>query len=314
LWQGFGYDGYGTKLGYFGFSPDGRELDTPGRAQTQYDVETGSVLGTRSFSVTSRDQAWAREVVGAQVIDVASRSVLLEAGSFFTLQLSGDGRYLLWLDGDCAADDITIHRRAVDSDEGEALSLPGFCDGSWRPSLAVTATGDGALVTSGSGRLWHADLKGRTVSSIEAHPPLGKWLKGMSIALSVDERFVATVGSDEMLRTWSYPALEPVLAGLPVAWTRAFANCYCQPQPFAPVAWSADGSLLASPDESGHVVVRRACDGQILATLESPGQRNLPFPERPADLGPMFLAFAPSGAGLAVGWEAGLAYFALSAE
>lgn len=308
LWKGLGYDGYKFYPGYFGFSRDGGQFASPGRALTEYEVGTGAMAPIAAFSVTSRDRAWAREVVAGQVLDVESRRVLLEAGTYAIAALSGDGRYFFWLDGDCAKDSVAIHRRGIDTYEQGALALVGFCDGAWSPTLAVTASGSAALVANGNRTLWHADFEGDAVSSIQTHERSTRAYTGMSITLSPDDRWLATIGDDDGLRTWTYPALEPVLADIPVAWTKAFDWCYCRSFELAPIAWSADGSLLASPDAAGNAVIRRACDGQILATLPSPERGN-----RPASPGPMFLAFAPSETGLAVGFEAGLTYFGLSA-
>jgi hypothetical protein len=309
-WQGFGYYGQDFKFGYFGFSADGAILESPGRFPTRYDVATGLVLGNGSVPVVSRDQAWARELSAGQVLEGESRRVLLEAGELRNAKLSGDGRYLFWLGGDCASDVFSVNRQSVDSHEHEALPLAGFCDNGVQPTLTVTTMGSAALVSNGS-RLWHTDFEGRQSSSFEIDTSADIARRGMSIALSPDDRSVATIGSDNLLRTWTYPSFEPVLTGLPVAWSRAFAGCYCQPLPLAPLAWSADGRLLASPDATGHAVIRRSCDGEILTTLAPLGPMTLPLTERATDRGPLFLAFASNGGGLAVGFEAGLAYFGL---
>jgi hypothetical protein len=313
LWEGIGYDGYAFSPGYFGFSPTGLELESPGRARTAYDVESGAVLSTKMLTVAFRDQGWQREVVDGQVLEMESRKVLLQAGSAGVAALSSDGRYFFWLEGSCVAGSLNVYRKSVDSQAEEALSLSGFCDGGWSPTLTVTATGSAALAATGSGRLWHADFEHARVSSVQVHAAPTSSGGGLSVALSPDEHFVAVLGADQRLRTFTYPGFEPVLAELPAAVTYAFSWCYCVPRWFAPVAWSADGNLLAAADESGHVVVRRACDGQLLATLDSPAPlHSTVSPPRARDLGPMYLAFAPSGAGLAVGFESHLRYFGLA--
>lgn len=312
VWEGPGYDGYEFSPGYFGFSPDGLELESPGRMRSAYDVQTGAVLGTQGLTVAFRDRGWTREVVGGQVLEVASRGVLLNVSATSAAALSGDGRYFFWLDGSCVAGALNVHRQSVDSQEQRVLPLSGFCDGGSQPTLTVTATGSAALAATGSGQLWHADFERGQSTSLQVHGAAANSRSGLSVALSPDERFVAVLGADQRLRTFSYPEFEPVLADLPAAFTYAFSWCYCRSMWFAPVAWSADGSLLAAADENGHVVVRRACDGRVLATLDSPAPRYPAFsPPHASELGPMYLAFAPNGAELAVSFEWGLHYFAL---
>jgi WD40 repeat protein len=118
---------------------------------------------------------------------------------------------------------------------------------------------------------------------------------------------VATTGADGVLRIWSYPELEQLLPAIPVSWTAAFTNCYCTQRFFAPVAWSPDGHLLATPDTDHNSVVRRACDGQILATLEPATSAQL----SPTPQGPAFLAFTPRGDGLAVFHMGSVAFYRL---
>jgi WD40 repeat protein len=313
LWEGIGYDGYAFSPGYFGFSPNGLELESPGRTRTAYDVESGAVLGTTALTVAFRDRDWKREVVSGQVLEVESRNVLVDVGSPNVAALSGDGRFFFWLDDSCGAGSLNVYRKSVDSQQRDALSLSGFCDGGWLPTLTVTASGSAALAATGSGRLWHADFERGRVSSIQVHTAPMNSGTGVSVALSPDEHSVAVLGADQRLRTFTYPEFVPVLSDLPAASTYAFSWCYCQALWFAPIAWSADGNLLAAADENGHAVVRRACDGQVLATLDSPAPLHpIVSPPRPWDLGPMYLAFAPDGAGLAVGFESRLRYFGLA--
>jgi WD40 repeat protein len=308
-----GYDGYWFSPGYFGFSPDGLTLEGPGRTRTAYDAETGAVLGTTAVAVAFRNRDWTREVVGGQVLDIESQRELLHLSPASVVALSGDGRYLFWVESSCVAGSVNVYRQSVDSHEQEALSLSGFCDGGSAPTLSVTETGSAALAATGKGRLWHADFEHRSVLSVEVHSAPTKVSGGLSVAFSPDEHFIAVLGADERLRTFRYPELGRALIDVPAAYTVAFTWCYCVPMWFAPVAWSKDGTLLASADETGHVVVRRACDGKVLATLASPEPKYPTVsPPRPWDLGPMYLAFAPDGAGLAVSFEWALKYFALA--
>src|SRR5581483_840404 len=129
--------------------------------------------------------------------------------------------------------------------------------------------------------------------------------------VSPSDRFAATVGADHTLRVWSLPDLVQRLPDMPVRWTNAYTWCYCLPVSYAPVAWSPDETLLATPDPSGDVVIRRACDGQILATLPRPPRADggaLPL-GAPDQEGPIEIAFAPDGGGLAVMFDTQLAYY-----
>jgi WD40 repeat protein len=187
----------------------------------------------------------------------------------------------------------------------------------------VTDTGGDALVAkSDDGRLFHVDFNALVLTAIAAHapaagdgssPPLPRDFAGAiaSVTLSPSDRFAATIGADHTLRVWSFPDLVQRLPDIPVRWTDAYTWCYCQPISFAPVAWSPDETLLATPDDGGNAVIRSACDGHILATLAPPspaaGTTGSPDVE-----GPIQIAFAPDGAAVAVTYENDVAYYRLS--
>jgi hypothetical protein len=312
LWTGFGLYGYEFRPGYFGFSPDGRVLESTGHFQTQYEAETGAVIANGDLLVNARDRAWQRELSAGQVLEVESRRVLLEGGAYPIATLSGDGRYFFWVDGGCAEGTLGIHRRSVDTSEQQALSLSKSCDNAGEVTLVATSSGSAALLSNGTGRLWHADFEAAAVSSFAVESVGDGIPRRMSINLSPDDRFVATLGRENLLRTFSYPAFEPILTDIPCAWVHAFSDCYCPPIEFAPVAWSHDGSLLVSPDTEGHAVIRRACDGEILTTLDRlDSTSRARLPARVTDRGPLFLAFTPDDAGIAAAYEAHLVYYAL---
>jgi hypothetical protein len=96
--------------------------------------------------------------------------------------------------------------------------------------------------------------------------------------------------------------------------THAFRNCYCGRRDFAPVVWSPDERYLATADEAGNTVLRHACDGSVVTTLQAPKQAS--FLDGYAQ-GPAFIAFTPNGRGLAVlsiseVYDGTLSYYELS--
>jgi hypothetical protein len=150
----------------------------------------------------------------------------------------------------------------------------------------------------------------------EAIPPDGSRRADLAagLAISPSERTLATVNGTGILRFWSYPGLVQALPDIQLRVTQAFRNCYCSPRDFAPVAFSPDERYLATADEAGNTVLRRACDGSVIATLQAPKQAS--FLDGYAQ-GPAFIAFSPQGRGIAVlsiseVYDATISYYELS--
>jgi WD40 repeat protein len=285
----------------------------------------GTTLTTRTGDApTSRDRAWQRELRRSQVVDLATDAVLRDASG--ALEIAGDGRSTFSFSCADATHPTTVTRTDVDT--GAATIAGGGttsgCGYTSDFAAAVTGAGDRALFARGSsGTVFVADLRGSpgTLSSWQPHGPRPdssspsqvSYTAGavLSIALAPDEGRVATIGADGALRLWSFPDLIQLMPDIPVRWTNAFTHCYCSPRSFAPAAWSADGTMLATPDDAGHTVVRRAGDGQILATMPDPDLKG-GFSD-PGDRGPILLAFAPDGGALAAMFDGVLAYYRLGA-
>jgi hypothetical protein len=334
LWQrSLSY--YPVTQGHFflGVSPDGGrvavafDLAALGGYQELATADGAPLTTLTGYGPWSRDRAWRRELRRAQVVDLATQAVLLDGTS--ALEMAGDGRHVFSFGcPDAATPGVptgTIVRTDVDTGATVKVGdgLTGSCGYTPDVSAAVTAGGDRALFARGtSGVVTLSDVTSGTLSSWQAHAPppsastdpriLYTTSAILSIALAPDDARVATIGADGALRVWSFPDVVQLLPDIPVRWTNAFTSCYCQPRSFAPVAWSPDGALLATPDDGGRAVVRRASDGRILATLPAPdltGSWSVPD-----DRGPLLLAFAPDGTALAALFDHVIAYYRLAAR
>jgi WD40 repeat protein len=319
---------YPVEAGHFflGLSPDGRrvvsaaDLRSFGGHRELDAINGGAFLESRMTAIArDRDRAWRRELREGKMVDLSSGATLLERPAD---KLSGDGRHAFGFG--CAGDRSPPSALRWQVDSGAVTEVgatpPGTCVQEDHLTAAVTNAGDHAIFARGvDARLHHADFTAGTVSSIDAHrpdpgsagDPLWRANAGsvISVALSPTDRWAATIGADRTLRIWSFPGLQPVLPDIPVRWANAYLNCYCASIAFAPVAWSPDETLLATPDSNGNAVVRRACDGVILMTLERPD----PPPEWsiPQELGPSLFSFGPDGRELVVAYENEIVYYRL---
>jgi len=310
---------------FLAVSPDGARVAVGldqyslGGYQELASADGTPVASRTGYGPTSRDHAWRRELRHNQVVDLSTEAILVDGSS--ALEIAGDGRSVFSFG--CANSTATAR---IDVDTGAATKAGdgATCGYSEGFSAAVTGTGDRALFARGpSGVAFVADFRDTgsgAVSSWQAHAaqpdpanPQNRYSAGaiLTIALAPDERRVATIGADGALRLWSFPDLAPLLPDIPVRWINAYTDCYCLPRSFAPAAWSPDGTLLATPDEAGRAVVRRAADGQILATLPQPDTTGS-F-SAATEHGPLLLAFAPDGGALAAMFDSVLAYYRLGA-
>ncbi len=303
----------------FGFSPDGSRLITPSDQYGMdggliYSVADGSQLRTVAAQVLDRDAAWSHELrvtdqnvypAKSGVVDLATENVVLDLGQSSWLQrFSADGRYLLGLSCQGSA---RLERRQVPGGQLTAPPLEDLvspCSDQYYPGnalYAVTASGDAALFSGPQrNQVVVANIATRTATTHVVYDPQPDTVTGppldrpVTLALSPSEHTLATVSGGGKLRLWSYPAFAQTLPDIQIGVTQAFHDCYCTPHDFAPVAWSPDERYLATSDESGNTVVRRACDGAIIATVPP-----LDLDDHPTQ-SPGFLAFNPNGTGLAV--------------
>ena len=304
-------------VGMFGIAPDGSEVILSGSEYapglTHYSAADGAVLRSESGSMLWRDRAWAIQgesgSTSLTVRSLATGQPIMTLDSMLGSLPSGDGSEVITFSNP-NSNQTTIQVLAVPS--GDAVSVhvrTGF-----HPfgKMAATSSGDAVLYSAGgSGELHRLDLAMGADTSIGADPDSTPATAGddLAISLSPGEHFAATVGRDSVLRIWSYPGLQSVLAGVPTAWTRSYLGCYCTPRTFAPTAWSSDDKLFAAGDSDGNTVIRRVCDGAVVATVPSPTPSFRPIYDGSAKWGPVFLAFGPNDAALAVFYQGSLAMY-----
>lgn len=307
---------------FFGFSPDGVQLMVP---SDQYGmagapllgVSDGSLLRSSEGVVLGRDAGWSLELRGSnpyphlgevQVVDLVREQLLFQLPDAPALvRASWDGAFVF---GVYCQDVPRLERRRVADGVVTSIEL--------LPELSPCGAEYGAGLTpfevsrSNESVLFPAAQKNQLVVASfvtgkarahTLHAPIdstGMWPaidEPLAFVLSPSEQELATVDGTGTLRLWSYPEMTPKLPAIALRVTRAFRDCYCTQHDFAPVAWSPDGRWLATSDELANAVVRRACDGAVIATipaLAEPGGVD----ESPS--GPAFLAFSPDGRGLAV--------------
>jgi hypothetical protein len=312
----------------------------------------GAELPKNPARVLGRDMAWSRELRGADlfaspsatdsisVVDMALDQPLLALGPVSRLVgLSADGQYVFGVycqgaDPGAAASDRLERRRISD---GQVTLLPlsadvspctrhyyineysGFED--VRTAFVISGSNDAvAFPASYVNQLVVASFSAGTASAHIVYPEptdgatLSTKEQVVTLALSPTELALASVSGGGTLRIWSYPELVQSLPDIRLGVTQAFRDCYCAPQDFTPVAWSPDARYLATADEAGNTVLRRACDGSIVTTLQAP--KPAFFLEGYAQ-GPAFLAFSSNGRALAVltisnGYDGVVSYYAIS--
>jgi hypothetical protein len=315
-------------------------------------IADGAELPKTTARVLGRDRAWSRELRGADlfasasaassinVVDMALDQPLLALGPVSRLVgLSADGQYTFGVycqgaDPGAAASDRLERRRISD---GQVTLLPLSAEVSpcmrhyyinaysafedVRAAFAIGGSNDEvAFPASYVNQVVVASLSAGTASAhtVYPEPPDGATLSTkeqvVTVALSPTEHALASVSGGGTLRIWSYPELVQSLPDIQLGVTQAFRDCYCAPQDFAPVAWSPDARYLATADEAGNTVLRRACDGTIVATLQAP--KPAFFLDGYAQ-GPAFLAFSPNGRALAVltisnGYDGSVSYYTIS--
>jgi hypothetical protein len=333
LWQD-AFPFYGSSnYPFIGFSPDGAELIVPitefatREGNRSYGAESGELLAPPPPAILSRDGAWSRQLLAApgvtvnvgSVAEVTSGRALLslETGVGWPLQvrLSDDGKYLFRLrcEGGLRVERVGIADGEVGSvalGSGDSLCLgnsygrPGFI-----LPLAVSRANDSAVVgaerrgfalanfDSGTAQFSVAPDSPSMTAERQPNQPLPS--DALTLELGPAERTLATIDASGTLRLLSYPALAQSLPDITTAVTSAFARGYVTPRVLAPIAWSPDERYLATADDAHATVVRRACDGSIVATLPAPAP-DVDMPNDDQNWAPAFLAFNRQSLALAV--------------
>lgn len=181
--------------------------------------------------------------------------------------------------------------------------------------LRVLPDGSAALVASG-GTLSLVDLTTGAITTTDlglgeplvTTPPVAYLYTSpfVSMAASPDGTLAAVVAEDGLLRILALPSLAPV--GAPIAVPIGVANaCTYIPTTDSPVAFSADGSLLAHMGEGASVVVRRASDLEIVETLAAPEGIGSCDGFTDFDRTPQAIRFSADGARIAIAYEDGVA-------
>jgi hypothetical protein len=327
---------------YFAFAGDGSKLITPSDEYGQdgnrvFAVADGAPITGTTARVLGRDAAWSRELRGTElfstagdvsVVDIEREQTLLSLGPVSRMvRLSADGKYAF---GVYCNDGDRLERRRISDGDVSVVPLSAELSPCSIDNRAGYADLDAAVVVSSSNDsaafltdqaldLVVASFSAGTTRAqaiYEAAPAEESPRSDLAIglALSPTERALATVNGAGVLRLWSYPGLVQSLPDIQLSVTRAFRDCYCSPRDFVPVAFSPDERYLATADEAGNTVLRRACDGGVVTTLQAPKQAF--FLDGYAQ-GPAFIAFNPNGRGLAVlsiseGYDGMVSYYELS--
>jgi WD40 repeat protein len=159
---------------------------------------------------------------------------------------------------------------------------------------AVRLAGRIAISGDYDGKLTWWDLdRDREIRTISAH---GRWIR--QLAVSPDGRTLASVGDDMVCRLWNIATGEMLreMRGHEEKTPTHFTSMLYA------VAFSPDGSRLATGDRVGHIVVWDASSGRSLATMEAPALYTWDDVQRIRSIGGIrAFAFSPDGTQLAVG-------------
>jgi WD40 repeat protein len=326
-------DGYGDWGGIHQFSIDGEELVTAVDVYNPQVLTIQTADGSVEVELSdiypwNRDDDWTIEVRGTlsdggAVVDLTDGETLLSGEAFGNAWtgghgvVSGDGRRVVAV----SCDEMATRVRAWDVPSRQLLTdltVADTCD--WTPPgpAQVAVNDEGTVAYVGlveSGEIMRVDLEEGTADLWQAHAAdieTEIWISMavMSVTLTSDEEVLVTVGADGWLRQWATSDLTQVGEDLPAQGTVVNENIYATPGLYSPVAGSPDGTLLASVADTGHLVVRRACDGQQMVELPSPEATD----EWSSDPGPVAVDFHPSGESLAVRYENLVVYWTLHSE
>jgi len=204
---------------------------------------------------------------------------------FDLVAIPGTSRVLL------ASSDFNIHDLDISQQKSESKTLSGHA--SYVTTLAlgkdVLASGsyDGKII------FWNIS-KNEKIKSLDAHQ---KWIR--KITLSPDGKLLASVADDMVLRLWSFS--EGKLIREMKGEHTPLTPHHFQSMLYA-CTFNSDGSLVASADKTGHVVVWETKSGKKVASVEAPIMYTWdPSARRHSIGGPRSLAFSPDSKYLAVG-------------
>jgi WD40 repeat protein len=152
------------------------------------------------------------------------------------------------------------------------------------------------LLDTATGIATTRDVVADVPSTVAYHDPLIR-----AVRIDPSGKSVAVTSVDGRLRILSIPDLAPLGVEWEVGTSVAYEYCYCIPFVASPIAWSADGALLATLDEDRNVAVRRACDATVVATLDN-AAGEVPL-SRADTVGPLDFAFSPDDSLLVVRYE-----------
>jgi hypothetical protein len=286
----------------FEFSPDGSRLAARAGLhlleQAEYSVVDGSVVAAGLPGAEARDDAWRRELRAEVsyypeytnvVVDRASGERLWArpAHSAGLAALSDDGAYVLSV---TCEESTSIERQDLATGVVTRVALGTGTEACSyaAPLVEITRSGAIALVAHASETVTVVDFeRGTATEHVLYDAPLaGNAL--LALELSPSQTMIAVTALGRPLRVLGFPSFERRLPDLTSGFTSL--DCYCYPSVKSEVAWSPDERLLASQDEAGHVVIRRTCDGNLVAVLDA---------SLPTESHAVSLAFAPDGSGIA---------------
>lgn len=341
LWWHHDVWSYGDTAPLFDFSPNGGLLVRGGVfSGSVLRVADGSVAGSIGRSVGQDTVAGWVQSAGPHLVDGAVEVVSLGTGeplyqvtvppmaayTFGVAAISQGGERLVALScghepgsetGDLR---LTAWKPGVYTWADLLLDVPlgptGHCilgQMTMQRDLRLLPDGSAALVSAG-GALSLVDLTTGVITTAElglgapavTEPPMAYLYTSriLSMAVSPDGALAAVVAEDGVLRLFSLPSLAPVgELAVPVGVANA---CTYIPTTDSPVAFSADGLLLAHMGEGGAIVVRQSADLAVVTTLAAPEGAGLC--EGIVDhRTPQAIRFSPDGARLAVAYEDGVA-------
>jgi len=324
---------YGDWGGLHGFSPDGDQLVSAADVYTPhvYTFETADgshTLAKDDVFPWSRDEDWTIETRGvgwndAAVVDLTTGDELIsepdvgDLGSGSHSVVSGDGSRVASVDCEHGFTRVDVWSTRT-GDRVLDLALPGGCTSS-PPGLGqVMLSHDGQTLFSAwpeSGSVMRVGVDEGSVDLVGAHAEVEPevWTTTdflHTVTLLPGDDVLVTVGSDGWLRQWDAHTLAPIAPDQAAAGTVVNENIYANPATYTPVAGSPDGSLLATLDADGELVIHRACDGQPLVALPFPAHADVPSWSE--DPGAVAVAFHPAGDRVAVRYEDVVALWSLS--
>ena len=160
----------------------------------------------------------------------------------------------------------------------------------------LTDTGEILRVEPAQGT---ADLWQAHATNLDTASGSSGWIHEVRLLPGEDE--LVTTGPDGWLRRWEADTGTEIHDPISVGWTLVNENLYASSWTFSPTAGSPDGTLLVTLDDEGVLVLRRSCDGEILADLPIPVNPNRGAWEE--DVGAVAVAFSPGGEAIGVRYE-----------